>query len=61
MPFHHLRLGTATLLLAQGVDLRTISDILGHSQISTTADLYAHVAPQLKRGAADKLDQAFGR
>jgi Phage integrase family len=60
MRFHDLRHGTATMLLARGVDLRTISDILGHSQYSTTADLYAHVAPQLKREAADKLDEAFG-
>ncbi len=60
MRFHDLRHGTATILLTLGVDHRTISDILGHSQISTTMDLYAHVAPQLKREAADKLYEAFG-
>jgi integrase len=60
MPFHHLRHGTATVLLARGVDLKTISSILGHSKYSTTADLYAHVAPQLQQQAADTLDDAFG-
>jgi integrase len=59
MTFHQLRHGTATLLLAQGVDLKTISEILGHSQISTTADIYAHVAPELKRNVADRMQQTL--
>jgi hypothetical protein len=42
------------------VDLKTISTILGHSQISITADLYAHVGDGLKRQAADKMQALFG-
>ena len=49
---HQLRHGCATLLLAQGVDLKTVSSILGHSQISLTANTYAGVLP----GLLDRLD-----
>ena len=54
--YHDLRHTAATLLLAQGVDPRTIMETLGHSRISMTMDTYAHVMPALKRGAADKMD-----
>lgn len=40
--FHDLRHGHATLLLEMGEDLKIISDRLGHSTISITADIYAH-------------------
>lgn len=53
--FHDLRHGAATYLLAAGVELKTISEILGHSQIHVTANTYAHVMIELKRDAADKL------
>lgn len=55
MRFHDLRHGAASLLLSQGVDLRTIMDQLGHSQISLTMNTYAHVAPALQRDAAKRL------
>ena len=54
--FHDLRHAAATLMLAQGVAPRTIMETLGHSQISTTLDLYAHVVPSLQRDAADLMD-----
>jgi integrase len=60
MRFHDLRHGTATLLLAQGVDLRTIAEILGHSQISITANLYSHVSVEMKRRAASAMDAVMG-
>ena len=53
------RHGTATFLLSQGVDLKTVSAILGHSQIHITADVYAHVQHDLKRGAAARLGAAI--
>lgn len=59
MRFHALRHGTATLLLAQGVDARTIMEILGHSQISTTLNTYAHVGAELKRGVAERMQVAL--
>ena len=43
MRFHDLRHSCASLLLANGVPLKQIQDWLGHSDISTTANVYAHV------------------
>ena len=54
--FHDLRHTAATLLLAQGVDPRTIMETLGHSQISLTLNTYSHVLPTLQHDAANKLD-----
>jgi len=48
-------------MLAQGVDPRTIMEILGHSQISLTLDTYSHVLPTLQRGAAAKMDSLLVR
>lgn len=54
---HDLRHFCASLLLAQGVPLKIVSDILGHTQISITADLYTHVLPSLKQDAIGALDR----
>lgn len=54
--FHDLRHSCATLLLAQGVDPRTIMQILGHSQITLTLQTYSHVLPTLTQDAADKMN-----
>jgi len=56
---HDLRHTAATLLLAQGVDVRTIMEVLGHSQISLTLNTYAHVMPALQADAAAKMDAAL--
>lgn len=58
--FHDLRHACATFLLAQGVDLQVVRDLLGHTYIATTADLYTHVLASLKDGAADAMDDLFG-
>ena len=58
--FHDLRHSCATLLLERRVELVTIKELLGHSRISTTADIYAHVRPRLQRQAIDALDDLFG-
>ena len=60
MRFHDRRHGAASLMLAQGVPLSTISEILGHSGIRITADTYAHLTDELKRDAANAMDAAFG-
>jgi len=59
--FHDLRHTAATLLLAQGVDARTIMETLGHSQISLTMNTYSHVLPSLQEDAADKMNAILSR
>ena len=51
---HDLRHGVATLMLLAGMDLKTISDQLGHSSVVLTADTYLSVAVELGlKSAAD--------
>lgn len=57
--FHDLRHTAASLLLAQGVHLRVIMELLGHSSISLTANTYAHVMPAAMRDVADKMETIF--
>jgi integrase len=54
--YHDLRHCAGSLLLAQGVPPKTISEILGHSDIRLTLNTYAHVMPVMKREAADLMD-----
>lgn len=57
---HALRHSCATFLKAKKVEVIVIRDILGHSQLSVTADIYTHVlAPEL-REAIDKMDTMLG-
>ena len=60
VPFHALRHSTATALLSEGVPLRVVADVLGHSTIVVTANVYAAVVPELRREAADAMDRALG-
>jgi len=52
---HDLRHQAASILLAQGI----ISDVLGHADISTTANIYAHVMPTLKEQAIAALNRVL--
>jgi integrase len=54
--FHNLRHTCASFLLASGADMRTIMAVLGHSQISLTANTYTHVLPAVLDDAAAKLE-----
>lgn len=59
--FHDLRHASATFMLAQGVDLRIVMEVLGHSQIATTANTYAHVRVEATRIATESLDALLAR
>jgi len=52
-----LRYAAASVLLAQGGLTGVVMDILGHSQIATTMDLYSHVMPAAHQDAADLMDR----
>lgn len=58
--FHELRHSCASLLLACGVNMKEIQEWLGHSAISTTADIYSHLNYSSKLNVANTLTNAFG-
>jgi integrase len=57
--FHDLRHSAATLLLSQGVHPKVVQEILGHSNISMTMDVYSHVLPSMQQDAINKLNTAL--
>lgn len=57
--FHNLRHSAASLLYANGADIKMIQDVLGHSQISLTANTYTHLGEAMKRDAASKMGAAL--
>lgn len=54
--FHDLRHTAATLLLARGVPVKVVSEMLGHANISITLNLYGHVLPHMQQQAAETMD-----
>lgn len=57
--FHGLRHTSATLLLSSGVDIETVSRILGHSSSVVTSQVYLHSANAVRTEAMEKLDKAL--
>ena len=58
---HVLRHSHASLLLAEGVDIATVSERLGHSSVRTTADIYAHAIRGKDHAAAQVWDDIMQR
>ncbi|URZ05867.1 tyrosine-type recombinase/integrase [Clostridium felsineum] len=57
--FHALRHTYASQLFKVGVPLKTVQTLLGHSDISITANIYTHVMPSQKTNAVEKLNSLF--
>ena len=57
---HSLRHTNASMLIAQGVDVRTVAGLLGHAQPSATLDIYSHTFDKNKKLAQQKLAEAMG-
>jgi len=55
--FHDLRHTNASIMLASGIDMKTMSERLGHSKIGITMDLYAHVSVEMQRKAVTKMEE----
>jgi site-specific recombinase XerD len=56
----YLRHSSATMLLGMKVHPKIVQEILGHSQISITLDIYSHVLPTMQEEAMRKVDEALG-
>ena len=59
--FHDLRHAYATLMLEDGEELAVISRSLGHSNLSTTADVYAHLTHAMLERSAARMDAILGK
>jgi integrase len=57
--FHDLRHSAVTLLLLQGVHVKLVSEMLGHSTITLTLDTYSHLIPAMHGDAAAAMDAVF--
>jgi integrase len=52
---HELRHSAASLMLAQGVKIQVVSEVLGHSSIRMTSDVYGHILAPDRQAAADAM------
>ena len=61
MRFHDLRHSAATILLAMKVHPKVVQEILGHSQIAMTLDVYSHALPSMQEDVTRQWDSEFGK
>lgn len=59
MHFHDLRHSAATILLSQGVNVKVVSELLGHSDIAITLRVYGHLLPSMQGDAVDAWEGLF--
>ncbi len=59
MRLHDLRHSCATILLANGTHPRIVMEILGHSTIAMTMNVYSHALPSVMKDAANTMDRAL--
>ena len=59
--FHDLRHTFATMALEHGMDVKTLSTIIGHISSATTLDIYSHVTDTMQKQAAVKIDHQIGK
>ena len=57
--FHDLRHTFATTALANGMDIKTLSAIIGHNSAETTLNIYTHITDEMQRDAANKIEQGI--
>ena len=57
--FHDMRHTHATLLLAEGENIKVVQERLGHTTVRMTLDTYAHVQPGMQKQATERLERAL--
>jgi integrase len=57
--FHDVRHSSATMLLGMKVHPKIVQELLGHSQIAITLDIYSHVLPTMQEETMNKIDEAL--
>ena len=58
--FHDLRHTFATMALENGIDIKTLSAMIGHISAETTLNIYSHITDTMQRQAAVKIDREIG-
>jgi integrase len=61
MRFHDLRHSAATILLVMGVHPKVVQELLGHSTVAMTMDVYSHLLPSMHREATNRMNDVFKR
>ena len=59
--FHDLRHTFATSVLENGMDVKTLSIIIGHTSAATTLDIYTHITGTMQEEAAASIDRRIGK
>ncbi len=58
--FHDLRHTFATMAIENGMDIKTLSDMIGHISSETTLNIYSHITDTMREQAAAKIDRKIG-
>ena len=58
--FHALRHTVGTRMMALGVNPKIVAEMLGHSNVTITLNLYSHVSPTMQDDAAARMDAVLG-
>ena len=61
MSSHALRHTFVSTALENGMDVKTLSPIIGHVSAATTLDIYSHITDEMRRTAAAKIDKGIGK
>lgn len=57
--FHDIRHTFATMALENGIDVKTVADILGHNTVETALDTYTHITNEMQNQSAHTIDRKF--
>ena len=59
MHIHDLRHSASTLFRSMGVDLKVIQEMMGHSSVDMTANIYSPILPSMQQEAMERITRLF--